>query len=96
MRSTSNRLFCSGDFWDKWLSWFLKILKLPLFYSGNFKVFKNALGQFIPNCPPKYVITSTKFENLIDEKFIDVEQEPVELGWLLLLNIFDDFVSVGS
>ena len=43
-------------------------------------VFKNALGQFIPNCPPKYVITSTNFENLIDEKFIDVEQEPVELG----------------
>ena len=59
-------------------------------------VFKNALGQFIPNCPPKYVITSTNFENLIDEKFIDVEQEPVELGWLLLLNIFDDFVCVGS
>ena len=26
---------------------------------GNFKVFKNTLGQFIPNHPPKYLITST-------------------------------------
>ena len=43
----------SGNLWEKWLSWFLKILKLSLFYSGNFKIFKNALGQFIPNCPPK-------------------------------------------
>ena len=23
------------------------------------KIFKNALGQFIPNCPPKHVITRT-------------------------------------
>ena len=28
-------------------------------YSGNFKIFKNALGQFIPNHPPEHVITST-------------------------------------
>ena len=33
--------------------------EIALFYSGNFKIFKNALGQFIPNCPPKHVITST-------------------------------------
>ena len=39
------------DFW--------KFLKFPLFYSGNFKIFKNALGQFVPNSPPKHVITST-------------------------------------
>ena len=30
------------------------------FYSENFKFFKNALGQFIPKCSSKHVITSTK------------------------------------
>ena len=39
-------MFGSGDFWDKSPWCFLKI-------------FKNAVGQFIPNCPPKHVITST-------------------------------------
>ena len=48
-----------GWFWDKSPSWFLKILKLPSFYSGNFQIFKNALGEFIPNRPLKHVITST-------------------------------------
>ena len=37
----------------------MKNLKLPSFYSGNFKIFKNALGEFIPNCPLKHVITIT-------------------------------------
>ena len=37
----------------------MKILKLPSFYSGNFKIFKNALGQFIPNRPLRRIITST-------------------------------------
>ena len=60
VRLTSNRMFGSGDFWDKSSSWFLKILKLPSFHSSNFKFFKNALGQFIQNCPPKHVITCTK------------------------------------
>ena len=32
-------MFGSGDFWDKSLLWFLKILKLPSFYCGNFKKF---------------------------------------------------------
>ena len=32
---------------------------MPSFYSGNFKVFKSALGQYIPNRPPKHLITST-------------------------------------
>ena len=27
---------------------------------GSFKISKNALGQFIQNCPPKHVITCTK------------------------------------
>ena len=58
VRLTSSHLFSSGDFWDEFPSWFLKILKLPKFYSSNFKNFKT-LGQFIPNRPPKHVITST-------------------------------------
>ena len=32
-------------------------MKLPSFYSGNFKICKNALGQFIPNRPSKHVVT---------------------------------------
>ena len=54
---TSNHMFGLGDFWDKSPSWFLEILKLPLFHSSNFKIF--TFGQFIPNRPPKHVITST-------------------------------------
>ena len=56
---TSNHMFGLGDLMDKSLSWFLTILKMSLFYSGNFKTFKNAPGQFIPNCPLKHVITCT-------------------------------------
>ena len=52
-------MFDSGDFWDKSYSWVLENLKLPSFYSGNFKIFKNVLEQFISNRPPKHVITST-------------------------------------
>ena len=37
----------------------MNILQLPLFYTDNFKIFKNALGQFILNHPPKHVLTST-------------------------------------
>ena len=53
-----NHMFGSGDFWAKSPLWFLKIFKLPLFYSGNFKTFKNTIEQFIPNRPHKHVITS--------------------------------------
>ena len=52
-------MFGSGNFWDKPPSLFLKILKLSSFYSSNFKNFKNTLGEFIPNRPPKHVITRT-------------------------------------
>ena len=30
-----------------------------MFYWHNFKIFQNALGQYIPNSPPKYVVTGT-------------------------------------
>ena len=59
LSSASNHMFGSGNFWNKSTSWFLKILKLPLFHPGYFKIFKIALGQFIPNRPPKHLITST-------------------------------------
>ena len=58
---TSNDMFGSSNFWDKSPSWFLKNLKLLLFYLGNFKIFKNAHGQFIPNRPLKHVSTSTNW-----------------------------------
>ena len=58
---TSNHIFGSGDFWDKSPSWFLKILKLAWFYSGNFKIFKNTVGQFITNRPPKSHQTNKHF-----------------------------------
>ena len=56
-------MFSSGNVWDKSPSQFLKILKLPSFYSGNSKIFKNPLRQCIPNAPPKHVITSTNNNN---------------------------------
>ena len=52
-------MFSSGDFGGKSPSWFLKVLKLPSFYTGNFKIFKNALGKFTTNRPLKHVIQST-------------------------------------
>ena len=36
-------MFGSGNFGDKSPSWFLKILKLPSLYLGNFKIFKNVI-----------------------------------------------------
>ena len=47
VRLTSYNMFVSGNFLDKSPAWFLKNLKLPSFYSGNFKIFKNALGSMI-------------------------------------------------
>ena len=54
-----NHMFGADNFGDKSPLWFLKILKLFLFYSDNFKIFRNALVQFFPNRPSKYVISST-------------------------------------
>ena len=55
----SDHMFGVGDFKVKSPFWFLKILKLHSLYSGNSKIFKNAFGQYIPNRPPKHLITST-------------------------------------
>ena len=63
MRLTSNHMFVLANFWDKSPSWFQKKLKLPLFYSGNFKFFKNALGQFIPNRPSNHVISTNSISD---------------------------------
>ena len=59
-------MFGLGNFWGKPPSRFLKILNLPWFHSGNFKISKNALRQFISNRLPKHVITSTNWLMLID------------------------------
>ena len=48
-------MFGSGDFGGKSLSWFWKV------WNFNFKSFENALKQFLPDHPPKHVITSTYF-----------------------------------
>ena len=58
-------MFGWGGFWDKSLSWFSKTLRLPSLYPGNFKVFKNALEQFVPNCPPKHAIISANLPYII-------------------------------
>ena len=41
------------------------MLKLCSFYPGNFKVLKNALEQFIPNCPPQHAIIITNLPYII-------------------------------
>ena len=51
-------MFVLGDFGDNSPAWFWKILKLPSFYPGNSKIFKNTLGQFIPN--PKIILAIPK------------------------------------
>ena len=56
---TRNHMLGSDDIRDHLPSWFLKILKLSSFYSGIFKIFKKAVGQFLPNRSPKNMITST-------------------------------------
>ena len=65
--------------------WFLKILKLPSFYSGNFKIFKNALGQFIPNHTRKHVITSTYSLGLQNYALLNIVGGT---GWIYVLYIY--------
>ena len=66
-------MFGLGDFGDKSPSWFLKTLKLSSIYLVNLEIIKNALEQFIPNWPPKNVITRTnipaKYQNFLITKF---------------------------
>ena len=50
----------SGNFGMNHPRDFRQFLKLHSFSSGNFKIFKNSLDQFIPNCPLKHMVTNTK------------------------------------
>ena len=50
----------SGNFGMNHPRDFRQFLKLPSFSSGNSKIFKNSLDQFIPNCPLKHMVTNTK------------------------------------
>ena len=54
-------MFGSGNFGINHFHDFGKNLELLPFYSGSFKIFENALWQFIPNFPPKHVISKTNF-----------------------------------
>ena len=97
-------MFGSGDFWDKSPLSFLEILKLPSFYWGNFRIFKTALGQFITNCPPKHVITSTdtlkstKFKNQVHFKTAKLSAQLMKFLIIFLINNFATFIlhSVSS
>ena len=55
------------DIFEKFTSSSPKIIPVStsndMFERGNFKIFKNALGQLIPSRPLKHVITSTNWNN---------------------------------
>ena len=68
-------MFGLGDFWDKQPSSFLKILIL---FSGNFKIFKNALGQFIPNRHLNYVIASINYKREYLQNILAIHQLNVD------------------
>ena len=92
---TSNHMLGSGNFWEKSPSWSLKILKLPSYYSHNFKSFKNPLGQFIPNRHRKHVVTSTNwysYLNTLSNYFIAVLDVSTLFSVLLKNQIFGKFV----
>ena len=59
-------MFGSGNFWNKSPSLFLKILKLPLFYSVNFEIFKNALDNLsqitLPNVPNIWLLVLINYK----------------------------------
>ena len=46
-------MFGSGDFWDE-------NFEITLLLLEQFQNFENRFGQFIPNQPPKHVITRIK------------------------------------
>ena len=57
---TGDHMLGSGNFGMNHPRDFRQFLKLPSFSSGNSKIFKNSLDQFIPNCPLKHMVTNTK------------------------------------
>ena len=77
-------MFDSRNVWDKSNLEFLKNLKLPSFYLGIFKIFKNVLEQLILDCPPKHVSTSTNcwlfcnFSEKTDNLFQDAKSGILE------------------
>ena len=69
---------------------FLKILKLPSFYSGDFKLFKNALGQFITHRPSKHVITSNGIRtrnHLVCQRAINHLAKLTKWLWALICTV---------
>ena len=74
-------MFDSRNFCDKSPSWFLEILKLSLLPWCDFQIFRNTLQQFIPNCPTKYVITST------NTSFNVILSRTDSLNWYISFNV---------
>ena len=69
---------------------FLKILKLPSFYFGDFKLFKNALGQFITHRPSKHVITSNGIRtrnHLVCQRAINHLAKLTKWLWALICTV---------
>ena len=60
------------------------MLKLPSFYPVNFKIFKNSLGQFVPNHPPKHVITSTNLQTVVHAGY-GTEDDCISIESLILV-----------
>ena len=60
---------------------------MPSFYLGNFKIFKNALQQLIPNRLPKHVITSTNTISIWLKSFLNCFASKMILQNMKLLEI---------
>ena len=70
---TSNHMFGSAIFGVNDPRNFWKFWYCPCFYPGHFQISQKGLGQFIKNCPPKHVITTTKRlkkRSIIDDIFL--------------------------
>ena len=74
-------------------------LKLPSFYSGNYNIFKNTLQEFIPNRPPKHVITNTnsmiKYD-LLDINVFFVNNDLIDYSKQASLNKIQRMIVIDS
>ena len=84
-----NHVFGLSNFCDKyphdfWKFWNCSI-SLPLLYSSNFKIFKNSVGQFIPNRPPKHVATIRikKYRDKLTRNLEEESKHHKQVIWLI-------------
>ena len=75
---------------------------MPSFYLGNFKIFKNALQQLIPNRLPKHVITSTNTISIWLKSFLNyfaskmILQNIMKLLEIISKNIFEIMILANN